>query len=190
MNLTDDDIKRYLELREALCETSTTIVTPNLGKWWHRHLFYSYLRFIFIAKVIDYLAFNKIFSELSELPGDIITRSVCKTSWLLNTIIPASHIDILLFEMSEGLKLLDRRNLGNGTAPNPMYHLDKTQPKEKEFHKGFMYSLSKKGMEAYSNQTYHILASNLYSSRIGRCVSYIALGVAVATMIITYFTLK
>lgn len=190
-NISDDeiDIEEYLRLRNLLTSTSTTILTPNLGKWWHRHLFYSYLRFLFIAKVIDYLAYKKIFSKIEELPGDIITMSVCKTSWLLDTIIPASHIDILLFEMSEGLKLLNRRDLGTEMVANPMYLIDKTQPKEKEIHKGFMYSLSEEGLETYANQTYHILASNLYSSRLGRFISYIALGVAFVTMIITFFTI-
>ena len=182
---TADDYLKYIELRKELIKTNTSIVTPNLGSG--NHLHYTYLRISFIAKTIDYLANRSIFSNIDKIEGSVIRSAVASTSWLLAHIPSASSLDILLFEMSEGLGLLDREDLGYTEVENPLFLIDKTNPQFIKKHNGFHYSLSEKGWNSYQNQEFQILASNLLASNINRFISYAAVIIAFVALIVTYF---
>ena len=186
--VTNDDYTKYLELRKLLTKTSTNIITPNLGKG--NHLLSTYLRVAFIAKTIDYLANMSTFSKIEKVEGSVITEAICGTSWMLGNIPTANCIDLLLFEMSEGLGLLDREDLGFVEVENPAHYLDKSKPSHIQKHLGYNYSLSEKGIRSYQNQEYQILSSNLLSSNINRLVSYAAVVIAFAALLVTIFTNK
>lgn len=180
-----DDILKYFELRKKLISTDTSIITPLLGKG--KHLHNAYLRALFIAKVIDFLAEKAIFSKIIELPDDIIITAVSNSSRILSFTQTQEILQCLLYEMSDGLELLDRTDLGVVKVPNPAYQFDKNQPPEIEKHRGFNYMLSEKGFKAYQKQEFQILATNLISARISRVVSYSALLIALAAFIVRLF---
>lgn len=182
---TNEDFSKYIELRKKLVKTNTSIISPNLGKG--NHLHYTYLRISFIAKTIDYLAQLSTFSNIGKMEGSVIGEAVCSTSWLLNNIPSADSIDLLLFEMSEGLGLLDREDLGYVEVENPLSLIDTSKPSHIKKHVGFNYSLSEKGWSSYQSQEFQILSANLLSSNISRFVSYAAVIIAFIALLVTYF---
>lgn len=171
-----DEVSKYLELRKKLVSTHSSILTTTLGKG--KHLHNSYLRTLFIARVIDYLAEKAIFSKIIQIPDSIIVDAVCESSHILSYTQTQEILGCLLYEMSDGLELLDREDIGDITVENPAYCFDKTEPSTIKKHLGFKYSLSKKGFESYQEQKFQILAANLLSTRISRFVSYTALAIA------------
>lgn len=182
---TSDDLAKFIKLKTRLIQTSTNIITPTLGKG--NHLHYSYLRVLFIAKTIDYLAEMSIFSHIQKIDGSLITDAVCETSKLLGISPSENSLYMLLYEMSEGLCLLDREDMGSVEVENPAYLIDKTKPRYITKHLGFKYSLSEKGMRSYQNQEYQILAAELQSARISRFVSYSAVIIAFIALVISFF---
>lgn len=121
-----DEVSKYLELRKKLVSTHSSILTTTLGKG--KHLHNSYLRTLFIARVIDYLAEKAIFSKIIQIPDSIIIDAVCESSHILSYTQTQEILGCLLYEMSDGLELLDREDIGDITVENPAYCFDKTEP--------------------------------------------------------------
>lgn len=96
-----DEVSKYLELRKELVSTHSSILTTTLGKG--KHLHNSYLRTLFIARVIDYLAEKAIFSKIIQIPDSIIIDAVCESSHILSYTQTQEILGCLLYEMSDGL---------------------------------------------------------------------------------------
>ena len=169
---------------EQLMYVPKSLLTPSLsGK---KRLDNSYLRYLFIAQVIEYLAHKSIFHNENSVGGRIISQAVATTSWMLGNM-TIQQLDLMLQEMTVGLKLLDASDLGTydtigikSVDENGEYVLGKVKS-----HCGFAYSLSERGWESYRKQEYQILIVQLQSSRIGRFVSYSAIILSVIAIIIT-----
>lgn len=169
---------------ERLIHVPKSILTPSLSG--RKRLDNSYLRFLFIAQAIEYLAHKSIFEKETFIGGQIINQAVALTSWRLGNM-TCAQLDLLLVEMAVGLQLLEFRDLG--TRDTIDYKgMDKDGNiivENVKAHCGFAYSLSERGWESYRNQEYQILAAQLQSTRISRLISYIAVGVSVIALIIT-----
>lgn len=161
------DFEEYKRLHDLLVNTNTSLLTPHLGKG--NHLFHNYLRFSFIAKVIEYLGHQSVFCQTEKIETTIICRAVCQTSISLNYLPTVDQLHALLYEMTVGLKLLTHSVVDSKTI---------------------LLSLSEKGWEAYRNQEFQILAANLKSAMIGRFVSYIALFVSIIALVVAFFSNK
>lgn len=185
-DLNYDEVIKAKKIREFLVDTTTDIITPNLGNGFH--LRSSFHRFQFIAKVLEYMAYMKTICGIEEISGDIILDAVCKHSWYLNFVPTNNKLKLLLLEISLGLGLLEVKDLGTIKVSNPLHQIDRSQPKEIEKFLGHKFRLSPKGWESYSKQEYQILAANLFAARLGRCVSYIALLVALISLLIRCFS--
>ena len=180
--IDSDDIKNAQERKKLLTETSTNILTPNLGKGFH--FLSAYHRIQFIAKVIEYLVSKY---PIENIAGNIILEAVCKTSWYLGLFPSEEQLKILLIEMATKLDLLEIEELGSIKISNPMYFFDKSQPKEINKFLGYSYKLSLKGWESYQKQEYQILAAKLKEARISRYVSYTAVVIALGTFLLRLF---
>lgn len=177
-----EEFEQILKVRKTLTSTKTSILTPNLGKGFH--LMCSYHRFHFIAKVIEYMVYMKSTYGIEDVSGRIILDAVCEHSWYLKLVPSYKQLELLLIEISAGLGLLDVEELGTVNMPNPMYHIDKSQEAEIKTFLGYKFKLSHKGWEAYKKQEYQILAANLFAARLSRCVSYIAVVIALSSLLI------
>lgn len=182
---SSDDLDKYLKLRELFTNTKSSIITPFLGKW--NHLNNAYLRIKFISKVIDYLAEKEVFENIKAMPDHLIIEAVCNTSCSLNCFISFDKLNLLLSEMSIGLGLLDRTDLGYVNVNNPQHSFDKNTAETIKKHVGYSYSLSNRGREVYQKQEYQILYYNLLSAKISRYVSYIAAFVAAIALLLQIF---
>ncbi len=177
-----DEFEQTMNVRKILTSTKTSILTPNLGKGYH--LMCSYHRFQFIAKVIEYMVYMKSVFGIEEVDGSIILDAVCEHSWYLKIIPSYKQLELLLIEISAGLGLLEVEELGTVNIPNPMYYIDKSQETEIKKFLGYKFKLSHKGWEAYRKQEYQILASNLFAARLSRYVSYIAVIIALCSLLV------
>ena len=175
----EEAIKRW----ERLTYVPKSILTPSLsGK---KRLNNSYLRFLFIAQTIEYLAHKSIFEKETFIGGQIITEAVALTYWRLGNI-SCAQLDLMLAEMAVGLELLDAKDLGTydtidykGVDKDGNFIVENVKA-----HCGFAYTLSEKGWEAYRSQEYTKLVAQLQSTRIRRIVSYIALAVSIMAVFI------
>lgn len=178
----DDAIRRW----KRLVNVPKSIFTPSLsGK---NRLNNTYLRYLFIAQTIEYLAHKFLFENESYIADEIITEAVSCTSWRLGSR-TCIELNTLLHEMSIGLGLLEAKDLGiyesmslKRSEDGNEYYLSPIQR-----HAGFAFKLSDRGWTSYQNQEYQILVAQLQSSRIGRYVSYAAVIVAVIATIIAIF---
>ena len=103
----DEFAKRW----EQLMYVPKSLLTPSLsGK---KRLDNSYLRYLFIAQVIEYLAHKSIFHNENSVGGRIISQAVATTSWMLGNM-TIQQLDLMLQEMTVGLKLLrsEERRVG------------------------------------------------------------------------------
>lgn len=185
-DLNYEKVIKAKKIRDKLTETTTNIITPNLGKGFH--LISSYYRFQFIAKVIEYMVSMKMAYGIDELDGKTILDAVCKHTKYLLFVPSEDQLKLLMLEVSIGLGLLEDEELGTIKVSNPLHLIDKSQPAEINQFLGHKFRLSSKGWESYSKQEYQILASNLFAARLGRCVSYIALLIALISLLIRCFS--
>lgn len=180
------DMYEFVNRWEQVIYIPKSLLTPSLsGK---KRLNNSYLRYLFIAQVIEYLANKSIFYNENSVGGQIISKAVATTSWKLGNM-TIQQLDLMLQEMTVGLKLLDASDLGTydtiglkSIDENGQYVFGKVKS-----HCGFAYSLSGQGWESYRKQEYQILIAQLQSSRIGRFVSYCAIILSVKAIIITFW---
>lgn len=170
---------------ERLTHVPKSILTTSLSG--RKRLNNSYLRFLFIAQTIEYLAHKSIFEKETFIGGRIISEAVALTYWRLGNI-TCAQLDLMLVEMAVGLQLLEVRDLGtHDTIDYKGVDNDGNIiiVENVKAHCGFAYSLSERGWESYKNQEYQILAAQLQSTRISRLVSYIAVGVSVIALVVS-----
>ena len=126
----------------------------------------------------------KMTHGIDYIAGDIILDAVSKHSWYLLSVPSYNQLKLLLLEVALGLGLLEVEELGAMKVSNPLHIIDRNQPAEINQFLGHKFKLSSKGWESYRKQEYQILASNLFAARLGRCVSYMALLVALTSFLI------
>lgn len=185
---TIEDIRKDDELAELLTTTKTDLLTPHLGKG--NHLTKSYHRIQFIAKVIEYMVYLASTHGIKKVNGKIILEAVGKTSWYLDLCPSYRQLEMLLIEVAAGLELLEIEKAGTIKVPNPLYGINANQEKEIEKILGYNFKLSNKGWESYKKQEYQILASNLFAAKISRCISYIALIIALLSFLVKQITFQ
>lgn len=182
-----EEFERISKIRTFLTQASSSILTPIWSK--KGVLTNTYLRFSFIAKVIEYLANKSIFHNIDSVHGNIIIEAICNTSWRLNYFENLNHLHLLLYEMSQkGLDLIEIEDLGTCTIPSIALKDGKLSRENIKMHKGFSYRLSKKGWESYRKQEFQILVANIYAARISRFVSYSALFLSLIAISLKIFS--
>lgn len=180
----DKLIKRWKEL----VAVPKSILTPSLsGK---SRLDNSYLRYMFIAQTIEYLAHKTIFEGEIYIGGQIIAEAIISnSSWRLGNR-TCKEIELMLLEMATGLELLEAKDLGTyeTTGIKSIDDNGKCIWSKVTRHCGFSYALSEKGWESYRKQEYQILLAQLQTSRINRFTAYAALVISVIAALFTMFS--
>lgn len=181
----DKLIQRWKEL----VAVPESILTPSLSG--RSRLNNSYLRYMFIAQTIEYLAHKAIFDGEIYISSRIITYAIIpKSSWRLGNR-TYKELELMLLEMAIGLELLEAKDLGTYETVGIKSIDDngKCTCGKVTKHSGFSYALSEKGWKSYRNQEYQILLAQLQASRINRFTAYAALLISVIVALFTMFSI-